>query len=174
MGEIPGVRDGAVKDGEGGDGKGSGFDLLNYLGFVWAELSATEVSGSLLVKPNSSQFLLAQPFGVLHGGVTAFLAESLASFGAGIASAPIGAEDRAKAVPLRVGKNVQVWDVKFTTSKSRDSSPNEAQEFTTIAVARLILIVGRPAPIRLPKVLEDLLALSSRRKAESVSHVPKL
>ncbi|XP_024363594.1 1,4-dihydroxy-2-naphthoyl-CoA thioesterase 2 isoform X1 [Physcomitrium patens] len=81
MGEIPGVRDGAVKDGEGGDGKGSGFDLLNYLGFVWAELSATEVSGSLLVKPNSSQ-----PFGVLHGGVTAFLAESLASFGAGIAA----------------------------------------------------------------------------------------
>lgn len=69
---------------------------------------------------------------------------------------------------------LQVWDVKFTTSKSRDSSPNEAQEFTTIAVARLILIVGRPAPIRLPKVLEDLLALSSRRKAESVSHVPKL
>ncbi|XP_024363595.1 1,4-dihydroxy-2-naphthoyl-CoA thioesterase 2 isoform X2 [Physcomitrium patens] len=68
MGEIPGVRDGAVKDGEGGDGKGSGFDLLNYLGFVWAELSATE------------------PFGVLHGGVTAFLAESLASFGAGIAA----------------------------------------------------------------------------------------
>jgi 1,4-dihydroxy-2-naphthoyl-CoA hydrolase len=62
---------------------------------------------------------------VLHGGITAFLAETLASFGAQIVSewdrvagidltishlqsAPVGSEVIAKAVPLRVGKRVQV------------------------------------------------------------------
>lgn len=52
MGEIFGVRDGVVKDGEGGDGKGFGFDLLNYFGFVWVEFFVIEVSGSLFVKLN--------------------------------------------------------------------------------------------------------------------------
>ena len=62
---------------------------------------------------------------MLHGGITAFLAETLASLGGQIASqwarvagidltvshlqsAPVGSEVIAKAVPLRVGKRVQV------------------------------------------------------------------
>ena len=69
-----------------------------------------------------------QPFGVLHGGITAFLAENLASIGAQVnsnwarvagidlnvnhlLSASIGETVIAKATPLRVGKRVQVSTV---------------------------------------------------------------
>jgi uncharacterized protein (TIGR00369 family) len=66
-----------------------------------------------------------QPFGVLHGGMTAYISESLASMGAQIASnwsrvagiemnvahlqaVPIGHKVMVKALPMRVGKRVQV------------------------------------------------------------------
>lgn len=66
-----------------------------------------------------------QPFGVLHGGITAFLAENLASMGASVVakwsrvagidlnvnhllSASIGETVHVKATPLRAGKRVQV------------------------------------------------------------------
>ncbi len=66
-----------------------------------------------------------QPFGVLHGGITAYVAESLASMGAQLAAngarpagvemnvahlqaVPYGHKVMAKAVPIRVGKRIQV------------------------------------------------------------------
>lgn len=69
-----------------------------------------------------------QPFGVLHGGMTAYIAESLASMGAQIASnwsrvagiemnvthlqaASNGHKVMVKALPMRVGKRVQVWEI---------------------------------------------------------------
>ncbi|KAG2261128.1 hypothetical protein Bca52824_068207 [Brassica carinata] len=54
---------------------------LHILGFVFEELSATRVSGRLAVTDKC-----CQPFKVLHGGVSALIAEGLASLGAGIAS----------------------------------------------------------------------------------------
>ncbi|CAN7025478.1 unnamed protein product [Brassica rapa subsp. trilocularis] len=54
---------------------------LRILGFVFEELSATRVSGRLTVTDKC-----CQPFKVLHGGVSALIAEGLASLGAGIAS----------------------------------------------------------------------------------------
>lgn len=69
-----------------------------------------------------------QPFGVLHGGMSVVLAESAASIGATINCPPgshaVGIEInashlrpvadgsiRATAVPVRVGRRIQVWDI---------------------------------------------------------------
>ncbi len=72
-----------------------------------------------------------QPYGILHGGVSALLAESAASLGAALAAGPghqvVGIELNAShlralrdgmltatATPLRVGRTVQVWSITLT------------------------------------------------------------
>jgi uncharacterized protein (TIGR00369 family) len=77
-----------------------------------------------------------QPYGLLHGGVSALLAESAASFGAGLAAGPdrrvVGIELNAshlrslseghltaEATPLRVGRTVQVWRILLTGDDGR-------------------------------------------------------
>jgi 1,4-dihydroxy-2-naphthoyl-CoA hydrolase len=69
-----------------------------------------------------------QPYGILHGGVSALLAESAASLGAALAAGPgkgvVGIELNAShlrplrdghltatATPIRVGRTVQVWGI---------------------------------------------------------------
>jgi 1,4-dihydroxy-2-naphthoyl-CoA hydrolase len=77
-----------------------------------------------------------QPFGVLHGGVSALLAESAASYG-GALSAPqgktvVGIELNAShlrpmregmltatAVPVRTGRAIQVWSIALTDDGGR-------------------------------------------------------
>jgi hypothetical protein len=63
---------------------------------------------------------------------------------------------------------VQVWDVNFTTPKAMDSSSNGAQEFTTVAVARLSVIVGLPDPERGRTGNEKLIALARKSNIELV------
>ena len=77
-----------------------------------------------------------QPYGILHGGVSALLAESAASFGASLAAGPdrqvVGIEINAShlrsvrdghltatATPLRAGRTVQVWTVTLTDDEER-------------------------------------------------------
>ena len=77
-----------------------------------------------------------QPFGVLHGGVSALLAESAASLGAALAAGPerrvVGIELSAshlrglsdghltaEATPVRVGRTVQVWRIALTDDDGR-------------------------------------------------------
>jgi uncharacterized protein (TIGR00369 family) len=72
-----------------------------------------------------------QPFGLLHGGVSALLAESAASMGAAVAAGPgrrvVGIELncshlraardgtlRAVATPIRKGRTVQVWQISLS------------------------------------------------------------
>ena len=73
-----------------------------------------------------------QPFGLLHGGASAALAETLGSIGGGIKvysnnETVVGIEINAnhlksirdgwvygKAIPIRIGKNIQVWNIKIT------------------------------------------------------------
>jgi len=77
-----------------------------------------------------------QPMGLLHGGVSALLAESAASVGAAL-NAPghrvVGIELnashlrsmtegtlRATATPIRAGRTVSVWDIALTDDAGRD------------------------------------------------------
>ena len=77
-----------------------------------------------------------QPYGILHGGVSALLAESAASFGAALAAGPdrsvVGIELNAshlrsvrdghltaEATPVRVGRTVQVWRIALTDDDGR-------------------------------------------------------
>ncbi len=77
-----------------------------------------------------------QPYGILHGGVSALLAESAASFGAALAAEPgrsvVGIELNAshlrpvrdghltaEATPVRVGRTVQVWRISLTDDDGR-------------------------------------------------------
>jgi 1,4-dihydroxy-2-naphthoyl-CoA hydrolase len=78
-----------------------------------------------------------QPYGVLHGGVSALLAETAASFGAALAAPPghmvVGIELNAShlrpmregvltaiATPVRVGRSVQVWEISLTDESERE------------------------------------------------------
>jgi uncharacterized protein (TIGR00369 family) len=92
-----------------------------------------------------------QPYGILHGGVSALLAESAASFGASLAAGPdrqvVGIELNAShlrsvrdghltatATPLRAGRTVQVWAITLTDDEGR-----------TICAARCSLaVLGAP------------------------------
>jgi len=55
--------------------------VLDFIGFEMERVSATSIEGRFVVSERS-----AQAYGVLHGGISAFLAESLGSLGAFIAS----------------------------------------------------------------------------------------
>ena len=78
-----------------------------------------------------------QPYGILHGGVSALLAESAASLGAGLSAGPgrrvVGIEISAShlravrggtltatATPVRRGRTVQVWQIQLTDDAGRD------------------------------------------------------
>jgi 1,4-dihydroxy-2-naphthoyl-CoA hydrolase len=80
---------------------------------------------------------LHQPYGILHGGISALLAETAASFGAGLAAPPghyvVGIELNAShlrpmregvltavATPIRVGRTVQVWEIFLTDDAGRE------------------------------------------------------
>ena len=89
-----------------------------------------------------------QPFGLLHGGASAALAETLGSIGGGIKvysnnETVVGIEINAnhlksvrdgwvygKAMPIRIGKKIQVWNIEIT---------NEDDDL--ICVSRLTLAV---------------------------------
>ncbi len=77
-----------------------------------------------------------QPYGILHGGVSALLAESAASYGGALAAPPghhvVGIELNAShlrpmrdgvltavATPIRTGKTVQVWDIQLSDDGGR-------------------------------------------------------
>jgi uncharacterized protein (TIGR00369 family) len=77
-----------------------------------------------------------QPFGMLHGGVSALLAESAASLGGALAAGPgrnvVGIELSAshlrglrdghltaEATPVRVGRTIQVWRIVLTDDDGR-------------------------------------------------------
>jgi 1,4-dihydroxy-2-naphthoyl-CoA hydrolase len=96
---------------------------------------------------------VAQPYGILHGGVSALLAESAASIGGALNVGPgqyvVGAELNcshlrsmssgvltATATPIRKGRRVQVWGIDLTDQDGRQ-----------ICVARCsVQVLDGPAP----------------------------
>jgi 1,4-dihydroxy-2-naphthoyl-CoA hydrolase len=111
------------------DASTSGVHAL--LGVELVEATPTRVELRLSVGPK-----VHQPFGLLHGGVSALLAESAASIGGAVASEEgktvVGIELNANhvrgmregtltavATPVSVGRRIQVWSIELTDQDGR-------------------------------------------------------
>jgi len=107
-------------------------NLLTHLGIEILEVSKSRVVGKMPVDQRTYQ-----PFGILHGGASAALAESLGSIGAhenaheqnGIA---VGLElniNHVKSVsqgyvtgvatPVHVGRQTQIWDIRIENEQGQ-------------------------------------------------------
>ena len=123
-------------------------NVHDLLGVETLEASADRVVLRVAVGPK-----VHQPYGILHGGVSALLAEGAASYGGAISVGPeqivVGTEINcshlramtsgllsATATPIRKGRTVQVWGIELTDERDR-----------LIAVARCTLQVLKAPPI---------------------------
>jgi 1,4-dihydroxy-2-naphthoyl-CoA hydrolase len=117
--------------------------LIERVGIQYVSLSAEEVVARMPVAGNT------QPYGVLHGGATASLVETIGSVGTAIALGPaflvMGIHlsvNHVRAVregtvtgtgvPVHVGRSTAVWDVRV-----------EDEDGRLVAVGRLTLAVRR-------------------------------
>ena len=109
--------------------RGTGVHAALDIEFV--EVSAQRVVVQVLVQEK-----VHQPYGILHGGVSALMSESAASVGGAMAAGPtkivMGTELNvshlrsmssglltATAKPLRVGRTMQVWAIDLTDDEGR-------------------------------------------------------
>src|SRR5437016_2806746 len=121
--------------------------LAERLGIEWVELAPDRVVARMPVEGN------VQPYGILHGGATAALCETVASVGTALR---VGAEKRvtgielninhlrsatqgfvaATGIPLHVGRTTAVWDMRVQDEQGR-----------LVAASRLTLAVRDALPI---------------------------
>ena len=106
--------------------------LADALGISVIELTSTRVIATMPVDDRTRQ-----PFGILHGGASVALAETVASLGAIMnvdieKSSAVGLEInanhlrakrtgtvRATATPFHVGRSTQVWDIRIVDEEER-------------------------------------------------------
>lgn len=103
--------------------------LAQKMGIEWVEVDAARVVARMPVEGNT------QPFGILHGGASAVLAETLASIG-GWLNAPdrmvLGLELKVNhlrpassgwltgtGVPIHLGRTTQLWELRITDERDR-------------------------------------------------------
>ena len=117
--------------------------MISTIGIEITDIGDDFICGKMPVDERTTQ-----PFGLLHGGASAALAETLGSIGGGIKvysnnETVVGIEINAnhlksvrdgwvygKATPIRIGKKIQVWNIEIT---------NEDDDL--ICVSRLTLAV---------------------------------
>ena len=117
--------------------------MTSTIGIAITDIGDDFICGKMPVDERTTQ-----PFGLLHGGASAALAETLGSIGGGIKvysnnETVVGIEINAnhlksvrdgwvygKATPIRIGKKIQVWNIEIT---------NEDDDL--ICVSRLTLAV---------------------------------
>lgn len=105
--------------------------LASNIGIEWLRFAKNQVVGRLPVDSRTKQ-----PFGLLHGGASVALAESLASIGAWlnvdedkffVVGMEINANHlsaqregwvRGVAQPLHIGSKTQVWEIKISSETS--------------------------------------------------------
>lgn len=111
-------------------GKGN---MLDHLGIEFLEIGDDYVTARMPVDHRTHQ-----PFGLLHGGASVVLAESLGSIASFLTltdpanQRAVGMEINAnhirgvtsgwvyaKATPLHLGRTSQVWDIKITTEEGK-------------------------------------------------------
>ncbi len=108
-------------------------NMGDALGIEFESFKPDEIKGSMPVNQNTTQ-----PFGILHGGASVALAETLASVGAWLnvtddAKTAVGVEINANhlrsvelggkvtgtATPVHTGHNIQVWEIEITNQDGK-------------------------------------------------------
>ncbi|XP_020593548.1 1,4-dihydroxy-2-naphthoyl-CoA thioesterase 1-like [Phalaenopsis equestris] len=127
---------------------------LHAVGFEYDLLSPERLTGRLTITESC-----CQPFKVLHGGVTAMIAEGMASMGAYIASgfqrvagvqlstnhikaARLGELVHVEAVPIQQGRTIQVWEVQLWKI---DPSTSGDKKVLLLSTSRVTLLCNLPA-----------------------------
>jgi len=125
---------------------GQGGTMIPSLGLEYLEVGPERIVARIPVERNT------QPYGLLHGGATAALCETVASFGtafvAGLDKIVTGVELNvnhiravragfvtATGVPLHVGRTTAVWDMRVHDDEGR-----------LVAASRLTLVIREPNP----------------------------
>jgi 1,4-dihydroxy-2-naphthoyl-CoA hydrolase len=109
-----------------------GASLISHLGIEFTELGADFISARMPVDDRTRQ-----PFGVLHGGASVALAETLGSMGAGLVIDPstsicVGQEINANHIrgvtdgfvigtarPVHLGRRSHVWEIRITDERDK-------------------------------------------------------
>lgn len=107
-------------------------DMISRLGFAYTAVEDTATEAEFSVDERTRQ-----PFGLLHGGVSAAVSESMGSVAANLCVDPSrylcvgielnashlrGASEgrvHARCVPIRVGRSTQVWQTDFHDDRGR-------------------------------------------------------